>query len=154
MKHITRGFILLLILSNPVSLLADDSDDVMAVIRAYGNLEGDLAAQAQLMHPTRVYITGGLRQTDQTKNMSNQIESRKAQEALNGGKTEFITTIEDVDISIFDDIAVASFIRWWNVYPTNQRPTLGAPAWVTLVLVKEDSDWLIKHTHQSPVGGN
>jgi hypothetical protein len=142
-----------LLLVMPLDLLADDMDDVMAVIEAYGNLEGDLAAQAELMHPDRVYITGGMRQTNESLNMRNQIATREAQEALNGGKTEFVTTIEDVDISIYGDVAVASFVRWWNVYPANQAPVLGAPTWVSLVLIKEGSDWLIKHTHQSPVRG-
>ena len=142
-----------LFLVMPFSLLADDMDDVMAVIEAYGELEGDLAAQAELMHPDRVYITGGMRQTNESLNMRNQIATREAQEALNGGKTEFVTTIEDVDISIHDDVAIASFVRWWNVYPANQAPVLGAPTWVSLVLIKEGSDWLIKHTHQSPVRG-
>ena len=142
-----------LILVMPFSLLADDMDDVMAVIEAYGDLEGDLAAQAELMHPDRVYITGGMRQTNELLNMRNQIATREAQEALNGGKTEFVTTIEDVDISIHGDVAIASFVRWWNVYPANQAPVLGAPTWVSLVLIKEGSDWLIKHTHQSPVRG-
>ena len=153
MKTFMTKWIAAFLLIMPISLLADDLDDVMEVIEAYGDLEGDLAAQAELMHPDRVYITGGMRQTNESLNMRNQIATREAQEALNGGKTEFVTTIEDVDISIYGDVAVASFVRWWNVYPANQAPVLGAPTWVSLVLIKEGSDWLIKHTHQSPVRG-
>lgn len=153
MKMLMTKWVATLLLVMPFSLLADDMDDVMAVIEAYGDLEGDLAAQAELMRPDRVYITGGMRQTNESLNMRNQIATREAQEALNGGKTEFVTTIEDVDISIHGDVAIASFVRWWNVYPANQAPVLGAPTWVSLVLIKEGSDWLIKHTHQSPVRG-
>lgn len=153
MKIFMTKWVATLLLVMPLGLLADDMDDVMAVIEAYGNLEGDLAAQAELMHPDRVYITGGMRQTNESLNMRNQIATREAQEALNGGKTEFVTTIEDADISIHGDVAIASFVRWWNVYPANQAPVLGAPTWVSLVLIKEGSDWLIKHTHQSPVRG-
>lgn len=153
MKTFMTKWIAAILLIMPLSILADDVEDVMEVIEAYGDLEGDLAAQAELMHPDRVYITGGMRQTNESLNMRNQIATREAQEALNGGKTEFITTIEDVDISIYGDVAVASFVRWWNVYPANQAPSLGAPTWVSLVLIKEGSDWLIKHTHQSPVRG-
>lgn len=153
MKIFITRWVATLVLVMPFSLLADDMNDVMAVIEAYGDLEGDLAAQAELMHPDRVYITGGMRQTNESLNMRNQIATREAQEALNGGKTEFVTTIEDIDISIHGDVAIASFIRWWNVYPANQAPVLGAPTWVSLVLIKEGSDWLIKHTHQSPVRG-
>ena len=153
MKIFMTKWVATLLLVMPLDLLADDMDDVMAVIEAYGNLEGDLAAQAELMHPDRVYITGGMRQTNESLNMRNQIATREAQEALNGGKTEFVTTIEDADISIHGDVAIASFVRWWNIYPANQAPVLGAPTWVSLVLIKEGSDWLIKHTHQSPVRG-
>lgn len=149
MKKLIATFLLVM----PLCVFADDIDDVMDVIEAYGELESDLAAQADLMHPDRVYITGGMRQTDEAKNMLNQIATREAQEALNGGKTEFITTIEGVDISIHGDVAIASFVRWWNVYPANQAPVLGAPVWVSLVLIKEGQTWLIKHTHQSPVRG-
>ena len=133
---------------------ADDASDVMAIIYQYGDLENDLEAQANLMRSDRVYITGGLRQTDEAKNMANQIASRKASESVSGGKTEFITTIEDAEVSIHGDVAIASFVRWWNVYPYNQAPNTSPPTWVTLVLIKERSGWLIKHTHQSPLLGN
>ena len=95
MKIFMTKWVATLLLVMPLGLLADDMDDVMAVIEAYGDLEGDLAAQAELMHPDRVYITGGMRQTNESLNMRNQIATREAQEALNGGKTEFVTTIED-----------------------------------------------------------
>ena len=57
---------------------ADDRDDVLAVVQQYGELENDLDAQSKLMRPDRVFITGGLRQTDEAKNMANQIAGRKA----------------------------------------------------------------------------
>ena len=133
---------------------ADDEDDVLAIVYRYGDLENDLEAQAKLMRTDRVYITQGLRQTDEAKNMANQIATRKAGEAVNGGKTEFVTTIEEPLVSVHGNVAIASFIRWWNVYPHKQASVLTAPTWVTLVLIKEDDDWLIKHTHQSPFRGN
>ena len=133
---------------------ADDEDDVLAIVHQYGDLENDLEAQAKLMRSDRVYITGGMRQTDEAKNMANQIAGRKAGEALNGGKTEFVTTIEGPLVSIHGDVAIASFVRWWNVYPHNQASITSAPTWVTLVLIKERAGWRIKHTHQSPLRGN
>jgi len=133
---------------------ADDASDVMAIIYQYGDLENDLEAQANLMRSDRVYIAGGIRQTDEAKNMANQIAGRKASESMSGGKTEFITTIEDAEVSIHGDVAVASFVRWWNVYPHNQASNTSPPTWVTLVLIKERSGWLIKHTHQSLLLGN
>ena len=133
---------------------ADDMSDVMAIIYQYGDLENDLEAQAKLMRSDRIFIANGLRQTDEAKNMANQIAGRKATESLNGGKSEFVTTIEGPVVSVHGDVAVASFVRWWNVYPHNKASNTSAPTWVTLVLIKESSGWLIKHTHQSPVLGD
>jgi ketosteroid isomerase-like protein len=138
----------------PSSAFADDIDDVMAVIQQYGDLEGDLEAQANLMRSDRVHIVGGNRQTNQAKNREIQLATRNREESLNGGKTEYITTIEDLDVSIHGDVAVASFKQWWNIYPTGQEAILSTPAWLTLVLVKDGSGWFIKHTHASPVSGN
>ncbi len=133
--------------------LADDKDDIMAFIEKYGELEGDLAAQAKLIRDDRVMITA-IRRTDNAKNMEIQMAGRKAGEAVNGGKTRFITTIESPHIAIYGNTAVASFIRIFNVYPHNQPAAGGDPQWVSLVLVKEGGDWGIAHTHMSPAGGN
>ena len=109
--------LILILLVAPVTASADDKSDVLDIVERYGDLENDLEAQSRLMHPDRIYITGGLRQTDEAKNMINQITGREANESLNGGKTKFITTIEDPIVSIHGNVAVASFVRWWNVYP-------------------------------------
>ena len=137
-----------------LNTLADDVSDVMKVVQQYGALENDLAAQAKLMDPDRVYISGGIRQSDEAKNMANQITGRQAGESLNGGKTTFVTMIEDPEVSIYGNTAVASFVRWWQVYPHRKPSNLSPPTWVTLVLVKEKSKWLIAHTNISGVGGN
>ncbi len=133
--------------------LADDMDDVKALVKQYGDLEDDLAAQTKLMRDDRVMITN-IRQTDNEKNMEIQMATRKAGEAVNGGKTRFITTIESPHIAIYGNTAVASFVRTFTVLPHNQPPNNGPPNWVTLVLVKEGGDWGIAHTHNSPAGGN
>lgn len=134
---------------------ADDEDDVMAVINQYGALEGDLSAQAKMMRDDRVYITGGIRQTDEARNMAIQMANRQANEALNGGKTHFMVIIESPKIAIYGNVAVASFIRIFNTIPYNKPPNPpGQPVWVTLVLVKDGGKWGIAHTHQSPAGGN
>jgi len=133
---------------------ADDMDDVMAVIAEYGELEDNLQEQADLIRDDRVMITN-VRQSDQKKNMAIQIAARKANEAANGGKTKFITTIEAPQIKLYGDVAVASFVRTFAVFPHNQAPVPANPGqWVTLVLVKEGGDWGIAHTHMSPNGNN
>jgi len=134
---------------------ADDEDDVLAVVHKYGDTEGDLATQTKLMRADRVYITGGFRQTDEAKNMATQMAARQASEAVNGGKTKFMTMIEGPVIRVYGNVAVASFVRVFNTIPHNQPPNPpGNPTWVTLVLVKEGGEWGIAHTHQSPAGGN
>ena len=153
LKHITAILVLTGMLFSG-NTLADDLSDVMKVIQQYGDLENDLAAQANLMHPDRVYISGGIRQSDEAKNMANQMMGRKTGESLNGGKTTFVTMIEDPVVSIHGRTAIASFLRWWHVYPHNKPSAMSPPTWVTLVLVKEKSTWLITHTHISPLAGN
>lgn len=136
----------------PVAL-ADDKDDVMAFVERYGELEDNLEEQAKMMRDDRVMITN-IRRTDNAKNMQVQMAGRKAGEAVNGGKTRFITTIESPHVAIYGNTAVASFVRIFNVYPHNQPAVGGNPQWVTLVLVKEGGRWGIAHTHMSPAGGN
>lgn len=134
--------------------VADDRDDVLAVIKQYGDLEDNLQAQSRLMHADRVFINAGVRQTNNAKNMANQMANREAGEKLNGGKTRFVTNIEGPMVSVYGNTAVASFIRWFNVYPHNQAAVTSPTQWVTLVLVKEGRDWRIVHTHQSPTASN
>ena len=106
-----------------------------------------------MMRDDRVMITS-IRRTDNEKNMQIQMAGRAANDALAGGKSKWITTIESPHIAIYGNVAVASFIRIFNIYPHNQEPVGGDPQWVTLVLVKEGRDWGIAHTHMSPAGGN
>jgi len=133
---------------------ADDKDDVLAFIHQYGELEGDLKAQAKLIRDDRVMITS-VRQSDAAKNMAIQMAARQASEAINGGKTKFITTIESPQIAIYGNVAVTSFERSFAIFPHNQPAEPPGPStWVTLVLVKERGEWGIAHTHISPVGGD
>jgi len=77
-----------------------------------------------MIRDDRVMITA-IRRTDNAKNMKIQMAGRKAGEAVNGGKTRFITTIESPHIAIYGNTAVASFIRIFDVYPhniTSQQP--------------------------------
>ena len=87
--------------------------------------------------------------------MAIQMAAREASEAVNGGKTRFITTIEGPIVRVYGNVAVASFVRIFNTFPHNQPANPpGTPNWVTLVLVKESGRWSIAHTHQSPTVQN
>lgn len=133
--------------------IADDEADVRAVVQQYGALENDLDAQAKLMRADRVFILGGMRRTDEANNMAIQKATRAAGEAANGGKTKFMTTITGTVVAIYGNVAVASFVRVFNIFPHNQPAIQGAANWVTLVLVKEHGKWGIAHTHSSRYGG-
>ena len=153
-KHCGRLIVVLAGLVFAPFALADDHDEVMAVIQQYADTEDDLEAQARLMHPDRVFINAGVRQTDNARNMATQMANREAAEKMNGGKTRFVTSIEGPMVKVHGDTAVASFVRWFNVYPHNQAAVTAPTQWVTLVLVKEGGDWRIVHTHQSPTASN
>ena len=155
-EHRSGGLVMLLtiiagVLFAPIAM-ADDHDSVLAFIKQYGELEGDLAAQAELMSDDRVFINGPVRQTDNARNMATQMAGREASERVNGGPTRFITSIEGPIVKVYGDVAVASFVRWFNTYPHNQPANPpGNLQWVTLVMVKDGRDWKITHTHQSPI---
>ena len=150
MKYSRLGLLITAVLGlafAPIAM-ADDKEDVLKFIHEYGELEDDLDAQAKMIRDDRVMITT-VRQTDNMKNMTIQKANREANERLAGGKAKWVTTIESPHVEVYGNTAVASFVRTFNIYPHNQAPIAGNPQWVTLVLVKEDSDWGIAHTHMS-----
>lgn len=102
--------------------LADDQDDVVAVIKQYGDLEDDIAAQSKLMRSDRVYITGGIRLTDEAKNMAIQMANREAFETASGGKLRFMTIIESPHVAIYGNVAVgALFESSTHIRTTSRR---------------------------------
>ena len=132
---------------------ADDADDVLAVVKQYADLEENLQKQAELIRDDRVMVTN-VRQSDQAKNLAIQLADRKANEAVSGGKTRFITTVESPQVAVYGNVAVVSFVRMFSVYPHEQAPVQTEPTWVTLVLVKDRGAWGIAHTHVSATGDN
>lgn len=140
--------------------LADDADDVRAVVDTYIDTEVvDLKKQMSLMADDRVFINGGLRQTDNAANMRSQMAGTARARELDPD-AEVIVTAEDVMIRVYGDAAVASFYRYWNVINSADAVRAGVaggggppPAAVTLVLAKMGNNWKIVHTHQSNIGG-
>ena len=148
------------VLMSPVAL-ADDEDDVRAVIDTYIATEVvDLERQASLMSGDRVFINGGLRQTDNVANMKSQMANMARNRELDPD-AQVIVTAEDVMVRVIGgNAAVASFYRYWNVINSADAVRAGVaggggppPAAVTLVLAKMGGDWKIVHTHQSNIGG-
>lgn len=145
--------VVLLGLSLTPAAFAGDKEDVMAFVKTYADLENDLAEQAKLIRSDRVMITN-VRQSDQAKNLEIQLASRKAEEAMAGGKVKFITTVESPQVALYGNVAVVSFMRMFSVYPHEQEPIQTDPTWVTLVLVKDKRSWGIAHTHVSAITVN
>lgn len=161
MKTITSKLLLvaaLLTFCTPAAL-ADDEDDVRAVIAQYVATETtDLAKQATLMTDDREYISGGFRTTNNVANMRGQIAAQKRNQAMDPN-TQAIVTIEDLHVRMYDDVATASFYRFFNVILSAEAIAAGRTAnpprqIVSMVLAKVGNNWKIVQTHQSPFGGN
>jgi len=150
----------LLPLTRAIAQRQPDTAAINRLIDQYGATDDamDMAAQARLMSPDRVWLAGGAgRRTDQAANM------RIQQAAFDAIKKQFPgiqTFTEDRDrlIRFYANgaIAIASFYRYTTVLvPPNTPPevakdlTNAPPASVTLVLERRDGDWKIVHTHFS-----
>ncbi len=135
------------------SALADDVDDVMALVNQYAATEGDLSAQTRIIRDDRVMIAGDVRQTDNKSNMAWQMATREANNRANGGPARWMVRVESPEVRVYGNAAVASFTRLMTIIPPNAAPINATPQWVSLVLVKENGRWGIAHTHVSPIGG-
>jgi len=139
----------------PISV-ADDSDDIRALLDEYVRTENDLEKQAQMMTDDRTYIVGGARFTDNSANMRGQIAGQKLNRELDPDGM-MIVTIEDPLIRIVGDTAITSFYRHWNYIPGAEAVREGRagnspPSQVsTVVFARMGHDWKIVHTHISPM---
>jgi ketosteroid isomerase-like protein len=151
MSHFPHALrcILLLSLFLSGSALADDADDVMAVLQEWASLENDLEAQAALIRDDRVQIFRLDRQSDQAANLKTQVAMEKARRSVDPDGYA-IVTIESPEVRVYGDTAVASFVRRFAVVPGNAAPS-GPPqlTMCTAVLVKERGGWKIAHLHVS-----
>jgi len=135
--------------------IADDMDDVTALLNSYIKTEGDIAEQGKLMSEDRVYIIGApaMRQTDNVANMTLQLLGEKRRNTLNPGGL-YMATMEDEIVHVYGDAAVASFRRNLIWRPSvegvrNGQSNNTARQVVTVVMAKIDGDWKIVHTHIS-----
>ena len=135
---------------------ADDLDDVEAVINQYIDSEGfDLAEQTSLMASDRTYIFGGMRYSNNDKSMALQTAGNAVITTANPD-AQRIATIEDLEIRVNGNAAVASFYRTINDTNSVENVRAGQGALITIyqtatmVLFKMDDGWKIVHTHLSP----
>ena len=134
------------------ALSADQGDvtDVLAVIQKWAELEDDLEAQAELIRDDRVQVGGGIRQSNQAENLAVQLLRYNALLDLWGGEPELMVRIEDPLVQIYGNVAVASFMRLFDIAPPGRQPNETGAAWFSMVLVKENGEWKIAHHHVSP----
>ncbi|MDG2421295.1 MAG: nuclear transport factor 2 family protein [Gammaproteobacteria bacterium] len=131
---------------------ADDEDDVLAVIHQWAALEQDLEAQAELVRDDRVQIGGGVRQSNQAQNLAVQLMNYEAMVDSMGGEPDMMVRIESPLIRIYDNTAVTSFVRLFNISPPGERASPVSAAWFSMVLIKEGGEWKIAHHHVSNHG--
>ena len=140
-------FALVTILVPPVAL-ADEEDEVLAVVQSWAELENDLDKQAELIRDDRVQIFEMLRQTDQAQNLRIQLAQQAARRKVDPD-VYVIVTIESPIVRIYGNTAVVSFIRLFNVIPGNAPPGPPLQSYMTMVLVNERGNWKIAHLHGS-----
>ena len=137
-------------LTDTLSVKQGDISDVMAVIEKWAELEHDLTAQAELVRDDRVQIGGGIRQSNQAENLAVQLMRYNALMESWGGEPEMIVRIEDPLVRVYGDVAVASFMRLFDIAPPGERANNTGTAWFSMVLVKDKGEWKIAHHHVSP----
>jgi len=128
---------------------ADDAGDVRATIQRWNDLESNLQDQAALIRDDRVQIVGAIRKTDQRTNLASQQFNYDANQAAQGGATKRLILIEDPEIRIYGQTAVASFAQVYFTANPGEPANPPARGWSTLVLVKSDGEWKIAHHHFS-----
>ena len=140
----------LLILSiAPLTVFADDADDVLAVVQKWAELEVDLEAQAELVTPDRIQVFEMWRRTDQDQNLRVQLAKRAATLKLDPD-WDVIVTIESPIVRVFgDDAAVVSFKRMFEVIPGNAPPRPIYQTYISMTLIKVRGEWKIAHMHGS-----
>ena len=150
MKLFKSIILLTLFLINPVALFGDDESDVMEVIKTWASLEGDLNEQAELIRDDRVMIAGSYVWPDQKDNLMIQNERRSATLKRDSG-WKIMQTIISPKVRIYGNVAVAHFIRRFDVIPSEGEASPLSMDNGTMVLVKDKGNWGIAHTQFSQI---
>lgn len=133
----------------PLPVLADDADDVLAVVEKWAELENDLVAQSELVTADRIQVFEMWRRADQAQNLRVQLAKRAATLKLDPD-WDVIVTIEAPIVRVFGgDAAVVSFKRMYEVIPGNAPPRPLYQTYISMTLIKERGVWKIAHMHGS-----
>ena len=149
MKALTTKIVVALFLSSLSFLSFSSEEEVLETIYKWAALESDLDAQAELIRDDRVMITSK-RWPNQAENLMIQKE-RTAANLSRDPDLKIIATISSPVIRIYDDVAIADFVRRYDFIPSMGEMSPPTFTYITLVLVDEDGNWGIAHTHNSPM---
>ena len=133
----------------PLGAVADDADDVLAVVQKWAELENDLVAQAALVTDDRIQVFEMWRRADQAQNLRVQLAKRAAIQKLDPD-WDVIVTIEAPIVRVYGgDAAVVSFKRMYEVIPGNAAPRPMYQTYISMTLIKQNGEWKIAHMHGS-----
>lgn len=133
----------------PLAAVADEADDVLAVVHKWAELENDLEAQAAFVTDDRIQVFEMWRRADQEQNFRVQLAKRAAIRKLDPD-WDVIVTIEAPIVRVYgDDAAVVSFKRMYEVIPGNAAPRPMYQTYISMMLIKERDEWKIAHMHGS-----
>ena len=119
----------------------------METIYKWAALESDLDAQAKLIRDDRVMIASK-RWPNQADNLMVQKE-RRAANLSRDPDLKIIATISSPEVRIYGEVAIADFVRRYDFIPGMGEMSPPNFTYITLVLVEEDGNWKIAHTHNS-----
>ena len=149
MKNLISKIISVILLSSLSFLSFSSEKDVLDTIYKWSALEGDLDAQAELIRDDRVMITSK-RWPNQAENLMIQKE-RRAANLSRDPDLKLISTISSPEVRIYGEVAIADFVRRTDFIPSMGEMSPPTFTYITLVLVEEDGNWGIAHTHNSPM---
>ena len=140
---------LLSLVATPFYAHASEAE-VLAFLKQYSDLEGDLDAQGQYIRDDRVWIARD-RWAHGPDFMAWQEAQRDHRAKQTAGKGDaYHVQMESPIVRVYGDTAVASYLRRTQVLPVAGPIITQPPLWMTLVLVKEKGAWGIAHSHISP----
>ena len=140
--------ILAIFFLSSLSFLSFSSEqEVLDTIYKWSALESDLDAQSELIRDDRVMITSK-RWPNQKENLMIQKERRAANLSRDPDST-LISTISSPVVRIYGEVAIADFVRRTDFIPSMGDMSPPTFTYITLVLVEENGEWGIAHTHNS-----
>ena len=147
MKGSITKILAIFFLSSLSFLSFSSEQEVLDTIYKWSALESDLDAQSELIRDDRVMITSK-RWPNQKENLMIQKERRAANLSRDPDST-LISTISSPVVRIYGEVAIADFVRRTDFIPSMGDMSPPTFTYITLVLVEENGEWGIAHTHNS-----